>query len=122
MFAHASSLGLLRPCSLHDLPDLLSHLEGLGRCRNTPCDLEKSQSRFDLGNTYASLGDNLPLCPLPLIVGGLDVADVVGSDVIPFFARASTTSWFLALWFALRYSRTAWDLFTPFAFAMISAS
>ena len=55
---------------LHDLPDLLSHLEGLGSRRNAPCDLEKSQSRFDFWNTYASLGDNLPLCLLSLVVAG----------------------------------------------------
>ena len=58
---------------LHDLPDFLSHCQGLLRCRNGPCELEESQSRFDLGDADASLSDNLPHRPLSFVVLGLVV-------------------------------------------------
>ena len=104
--------------TLHDLPDLLSHCKGLLGCRKTPCELDESQSRLDLGDAYASPGNDLPHASLPLVVRGLDVADVVGCDRDALFAKASTTSRFLAVLFALRYSRTAWVLLTPLFFAM----
>jgi len=110
---------MLRSGRLHDLPDLLSHGQSLGGCFDAPCDFEESQSRLDLGDADASLGDNLSYGPLPLVVGGLDVADVVGRDRNTLFRQRIDTSWFLALWFALRYSRTAWDLFTSFFLAIM---
>jgi hypothetical protein len=72
---------------LHDGPDLLSHCQSLGRCLDAARGLDESQSRFEFGDTDASLGNDLPYRPPPRVVLGLDGGDKVGSDRDAFFPQ-----------------------------------